>query len=86
MIMTPVAPHTLNTRSVIFPAEDEITVEIGEGSWKGEAKAVVSFDGDTNVTMKTGDRVVIRRSEKDTQIVKISNISFLEVLRRKMKN
>lgn len=86
LIMTPVAPHTLNTRSVIFPAEDEITVEIGEGSQKGKARAVASFDGDTNVDMVTGDRVVIRRSVKDTQIVKISNISFLEVLRQKMKN
>lgn len=86
LIMTPVAPHTLNTRSVIFPAEDEITVEIGEGSQGCEAKAVVSFDGDTNVPMRTADRVVIRRSVQDTQIIKISNISFLEVLRRKMKN
>lgn len=86
LIMTPVAPHTLNTRSVIFPAEDEITVEIGEGSQGCEAKAVVSFDGDTNVPMRTTDRVAIRRSVKDTQIIKISNISFLEVLRRKMKN
>ena len=86
LIMTPVAPHTLNTRSVIFPAEDEITVEIGEGSQGCEAKAVVSFDGDTNVPMRTADRVTIRRSVKDTQIIKISNISFLEVLRRKMKN
>lgn len=85
LIMTPVAPHTLNTRSVIFPAEDEITVEIGEGSQGCEAKAVVSFDGDTNVPMRTADRVAIRRSVKDTQIIKISNISFLEVLRRKMK-
>ena len=86
LIMTPVAPHTLNTRSVIFPTEDEITVEIGEGSQGCEAKAVVSFDGDTNVPMRTADRVAIRRSVKDTQIIKISNISFLEVLRRKMKN
>ena len=86
LIMTPVAPHTLNTRSVIFPAEDEITVEIGEGSQGCEAKAVVSFDGDTNVPMRTADRVAIRRSEKDTQMIQISTISFLEVLRRKMKN
>ena len=86
LIMTPVAPNTLNTRSVIFPAEDEITVEFGEGSQGCEAKAVVSFDGDTNVPMRTADRVAIRRSVKDTQIIKISNISFLEVLRRKMKN
>ena len=30
-IMTPIAPHTLNTRSIIFPAQDVITVEIGKG-------------------------------------------------------
>ena len=86
LIMTPVAPHTLNTRSVIFPAEDEITVEIGEGSQGCEAQAVVSPAGDTFVPMRTAARVAIRRSLKDTQIIKISNISFLEVLRRKMKN
>ena len=30
-IMTPIAPHTLNSRSIVFPAEDVITVEMGEG-------------------------------------------------------
>ena len=87
MIMTPVAPHTLNTRSIIFPAEDEITVEVTEGAQKnGEGKAVASFDGDTNISMNAGDRIVIKRSVSDTKIIKISNISFLEVLRTKMKN
>lgn len=86
IIMTPVAPHTLNTRSIIFPAEDEIAVEIADGAQKGKGKAMASFDGDTNVPMTVGDRIVIRRSESDTQIIKISNISFLEVLRNKMKN
>ncbi len=87
MIMTPVAPHTLNTRSIIFPAEDEITVEVTEGAQKnGEGKAVASFDGDTNISMNIGDRIVIKRSVSDTKIIKISNISFLEVLRTKMKN
>ena len=86
MIMTPVAPHTLNTRSIIFPAEDEIAVEITQGAKEGQGKAVASFDGDTNISMTTGDRIVIRRSVSDTRIIKISNISFLEVLRTKMKN
>ena len=86
MIMTPVAPHTLNTRSIIFPAEDEIAVELAEGSHRGEGKAIASFDGDTNISMTVGDRIVIKRSVRDTKIVKISNISFLEVLRTKMKN
>ena len=86
MIMTPVAPHTLNTRSIIFPAGDEIAVEITHGVQMGQGKAIASFDGDTNISMTLGDKVVIRRTVQDTKIVKISNISFLEVLRKKMKN
>ena len=86
MIMTPVSPHTLNTRSIIFPAEDEIGVEIAQGTHRGNGKAVASFDGDTNIAMNVGDRIVIRRSVKDTRIIKISNISFLEVLRTKMRD
>ena len=82
--MTPIAPHTLNTRSIIFSSEDEITVEIAQGKSKGDAKAIASFDGDTDLTMTTGDRIVIRRAKPDTQIIKISNLSFLEVLRQKM--
>ena len=85
-LMTPIAPHTLNTRSIIFPAEDEIGVEIAQGTHRGNGKAVASFDGDTNIAMNVGDRIVIRRSVKDTRIIKISNISFLEVLRTKMRD
>ena len=84
--VTPGAPHTLNTRSIIFPAGDEIAVEITHGVQMGQGKAIASFDGDTNISMTLGDKVVIRRSVQDTKIVKISNISFLEVLRKKMKN
>lgn len=86
MIMTPVSPHTLNTRSIIFPAEDEIEVEVAQGTHRGNGKAVASFDGDTNIAMNVGDRIMIRRSVKDTRIIKISNISFLEVLRTKMRD
>ena len=46
-IMTPIAPHTLNTRSIIFPAQDVITVEIGKGRHCDCEKGIASFDGDT---------------------------------------
>lgn len=84
LMMTPIAPHTLNSRSVILPAEDEITVEIATSKGKGEVGAAVLFDGDTNISLTAGDRVVIRKAKQCTKIVKISNKSFLEVLRQKM--
>ena len=86
MILTPVAPHTMNTRSVILPPEDVITVEIGEGHVSDAGRAIASFDGDTEIPMLVGDRIVIRRSADRTRILKLKSRSFVEVLRRKMEN
>ena len=86
LLMTPLAPHTLNSRSVVFPSDDTITVEIGPGRDEREEHGMASFDGDTTVEMVTGDKIIISKSKKDTRIVKISNISFLETLREKMGN
>lgn len=85
-LMTPLSPHTLNTRSIIFPDTDRIAVEIGCGRDGRTEHAVAVFDGDTRAPMVSGDRIEIRKSEKDTLIVKISNTSFLETLRKKMAN
>lgn len=86
LLMTPLAPHTLNTRSIIFPEDDVITVELGPARDGGTERGMAFFDGGAGVTLITGDRIEIRKSEKDTWLVKISNISFLETLRRKMAN
>ncbi|NCB91272.1 MAG: NAD(+)/NADH kinase [Clostridia bacterium] len=86
ILMTPLAPHTLNTRSIVFPAEDVITVELGEGRDGGVEQGMASFDGAARVPMVTGDRIIISKSKKDTGIIKINNISFLETLRNKMSN
>ena len=85
-IMTPIAPHTLNTRSLIFPAEDCITVELGQGRKQNEESGVASFDGDSLVRIVTGDRIVIERAKVSTKILKLSHESFVEVLRQKMRN
>ncbi|MBS6195582.1 MAG: NAD(+)/NADH kinase [Clostridiales bacterium] len=86
ILMTALAPHTLNTRSIVFPAEDVISVELGEGRDGGVEQGMASFDGAARVPMVTGDRIMISKSSKDTRIIKINNISFLETLREKMSN
>ena len=83
-IMTPVAPHTMNSRSFVFPPEDVITVEIGQSRRYENEKAFACFDGDTVFPMATGDRIEIRRAETATKIIKLKSLSFVEVLRQKM--
>ena len=85
-LMTPIAPHTLNTRSIIFPAEDVITVELGEGRHEDLEKGLASFDGDTVIPMVTGDRIVIQKASVSSRILKLNPVSFVEVLRQKMRD
>ena len=86
IIMTPIAPHTLNSRSIVFPAEDVITVEVGKGRHEDQEKAVAAFDGDAVIHLVTGDRIVIRRAEEKTKILKLNHLSFVEVIRQKMRD
>lgn len=83
IVITPMYPHTLNTRSVILSTKDEITIKINEIRGKTDMCGL-SFDGDFRMELATGDRVKIRKSNDYTKIIKLSNQSFIEVLNEKM--
>ena len=83
ILITPIAPHTLTARSVILPDDVTVKIEIGERAGNDES-AEATFDGDASVEMKCRDYIEIRKSDRTVQFVKIDQVSFLEILRRKM--
>lgn len=84
-LTAPICSHALNTRSIVLSSDDEIVIEIGEGRRGNIEKVLVTFDGATSVPLETGDRLTICKAKESTKIMKINKISFLEILRRKMK-
>lgn len=86
LLITPVCPHTLNTRTIILAPEDVIEIEIAPGRDNTIQKVEVDFDGSNRQILSSGDRVEIRRADRKTGIVKINKISFLEILHRKLSN
>ena len=76
-LMTPIAPHTLNTRSIIFPEEDVITVELGEGRRQVQEQGLASFDGDTEIPIVTGDRIVIQKASASVKILKLNHLKLI---------
>lgn len=84
LLLTPICPHTLNTRSIVFAPEDEITVEIPCGKDGSEQVVEANFDGSHKVTLRTGDQIVIHRADKTTGIIRLQTESFLAVLHKKM--
>ncbi len=84
LLLTPICPHTLNTRSIILAPEDEIRIEIPRGK-DGQVQTVeANFDGSHKIVLRTGDYIVIREAVKTTGILKLNTESFLAVLHKKM--
>ena len=79
-IITPICPHTLNSRSVVLSAEDEIFISTGMKD------IAVAFDGREISALPEDGGVSITRSERVTRIVRLHDDSFLNVLHNKFKD
>ena len=53
------------------------------GASSGRAM-LATFDGEISRKVITGDRIVVRRSEKVSQFIKTNKLSFLQRIRNKM--
>jgi NAD+ kinase len=85
LLLTPINPHDLNSQSIVLGAEDVVEIEMGTRRYQKDEQAGVSFDGDTAMHLTMGERVRITQASDRIRICKISNQSFLEILRKKMK-
>lgn len=83
LMMTPICPHTLNKRSIIFGADDEIMIKIGDNK-KLKEERVATFDGERFYRMVSGDTIVVKRSQKKAKLIKTNKLSFLQRIRTKM--
>lgn len=85
IVITPICSHALNTSSIVLSADDEIRIVMGEERHGGQGEFNISFDGKNMRDLVSGQSVTIRKSENVTKLMKLSEISFLEILRKKMK-
>ena len=69
MVITPICPHTLNSRSVILPAGARIRIEVGKRHKTRPEEAVVTFDGTTSAKMSIIDSVEIGVADQVTRIL-----------------
>ncbi len=83
ILITPICPHTINSRAMVLSDETKIDVVIREGRDGSNQEVVAYFDGSGRIDMNTGDRISIEKSNKKTKIIKLNRVSFLEVLGRK---
>ena len=85
MILTPICPHSMLNRSIVFSSEDTIRIDIENDKYQKEQNVVVLFDNSHKLQLKSNDSVSIRKSEKYSKIAKLSKESFLNTLKNKLE-
>lgn len=86
IVITPINPHTLNARSVILSGSSIIDVKINKATLDRNITGNVICDGIRTMTMNDESFIHIKRSELITNIAKINSMSFIKILRSKMKD
>lgn len=79
VVITPVAPHSLNVRPIVICDDWEITLEVESRSHN----FLVAIDGSSE-TCKETTRLTIRRADYSVKVVKRFNHVFFDTLRSKM--
>lgn len=84
IVLTPVCPHTMSTRSIILSPEDKIEIEVLPPRGEKPVEVEACFDGTGQGILHPGDRVTVFRSSQVTKMIKLSDVGFLEVLHKKL--
>ena len=82
IVMTPVCPHSLISRSIVFSADK--VIRLGSSFNGDEEKVDVIIDGEKTFCIKKGDRVTAKVSDKYIKFINISGRGFYEVLNQKI--
>ena len=85
VILTPINPHTLNSRSIILASTDEVEVTIEARHDEDDPQANVVYDGTLRQVLKKGEKLRIYRSNSTSHMVMLENVNFLERIRARMQ-
>ncbi len=82
ILMTPVCPHSLFSRSVLFGDDACLSVK---AKIPANCSCVLSIDGEKNIEISEQDCVIVRRSSLKLKLISIKNRNFYRKLNEKLK-
>lgn len=81
IVLTPVCPHALTTRPLIFPDDQEITFRL----LTTDKRAGLTIDGNYCGEITTEDEVTVTRHEQEHFVIRRPTHNYFSLLREKLK-
>lgn len=80
IVITPICPHTLYSRSIIVSAQDIVKLEIDDEN----QDIMITTDGQQGYKLSYRDVIYIKKSNEYTNLIRIKNTNFFDLLRSKL--
>ena len=80
LVYTPICPHSLFNRSVIFGADSHLAVNIPENI----GKLYLSVDGETPLEVSTGDQLRFFAADRCARFIRLGAHDFYDILNQKI--
>ncbi|MCR5097679.1 MAG: NAD(+)/NADH kinase [Lachnospiraceae bacterium] len=84
ILMTPINAHSLGARSIVLDPADEVELTIHARRTTTKESGHVTYDGTYPTEMGVGDKLIIKKSDASTRMIRIDQTGFLERMRRKL--
>ncbi len=81
IVITPICPFTLSNRPIVVP--DDSIIEVRLMTEKEEV--ALTLDGQVGFPLQAGDRVLIRKSQTNFNLVQPKNRNYFDLLRDKLR-
>lgn len=77
--LVPICPHTLSNRPIAVNSTSKIEVTVVQFD-----EAQLSFDGQYQVTLEEGDKIIVQRAQQTISLLHPSNYCYFDMLRNKL--
>ncbi len=84
IVITPICPHSLQTRSVVISGHDQVELVIRPSRHMPVCEAMATFDGKVACDLDYADRIMIEPAQEKIQLIKLKDRSFYQLLRNKI--
>ena len=82
ILLTPICAHDMMSRSIVTSDKRIITLELTRNARRN---AFLSVDGGKALKLNMGDLTTVRKSQKETKLIRLKQRSFYDVVNAKFK-
>jgi NAD+ kinase len=81
LVLVPICPHTMSHRPIVVDADNKIEIIVSESN---QAHAQCTCDGQVDLALQNGDRIVIEKKEHPIRLIHPASYNYFKLLRAKL--